>query len=410
MVGLLVDLVTGRDIGSAAAINGQTRYGHDVDSRIHYSLEHEDGPGSLLGAVIDTIDGILDELLEAKSLSREDVYEIVVVGNTTMTHLLLGVSPRCLGFLPFNPVFRGAVDVNAKDAGIQINGAGRLYVLPGIAGFIGADTVGALLAAGMDYGDQHGVQMLADVGTNCEVVLRLGDRLIACSTPTGPAFEGMRITHGMYAGPGAIEKITFGESVRNQVIGRGTPKGICGSGLVDAGAELLRVGLIDETGRLAGRLDCNGAFPPELMDRLVEVEGDRQFVLATDEEGRRITMTQGDIRELQAAKAAIRSGIEALLNAAGVKPSDVSMLYLAGGFGNYLNKTNTMRLGLLPKLPEERIRFIGNAAVVGAKMALLSRAARRRANRIAVEAEHLKIAETPDFQDRYVDAMLFDPV
>lgn len=410
VVGLLVDLTTGRDLGTAAGINGQTRYGHDVISRIQYSLEVENGLDHLQEAVITTIGVVLDELLQAKNLCREDIYEIVVVGNTTMTHLLLGISPRSLGFLPFSPVFRDAVEVNARDVGIRINCAGRLYVLPSIAGFIGADTIAALLAAGMDDSDQQGVHMLADVGTNCEIVLRLGGRLIACSTPAGPAFEGMRITHGMYAGPGAIEKITLGDSVRNQVIGRGSPKGICGSGLVDLGAELLRVGLIDETGRLAESTECKGAFPVELTERLIEVSGERQFVLATDDEGRRITLTQGDIRELQAAKAAIRSGIEALLDAAGVKPADLSSLSLAGGFGNYLSKTNTIRLGLLPKLPEDRIRFIGNAAVVGAKMALLSRAARRHADRIAGEAEHLKIAETPNFQDRYVDAMLFDPV
>jgi uncharacterized 2Fe-2S/4Fe-4S cluster protein (DUF4445 family) len=407
VVGALVNLTTGRDVEAASAINAQTKYGHDVISRIHFTLEREDGLALLQKAVVDTVNGIIERLLAASGVSADAVYEMTVVGNTTMTHLLLGLSPRSLGFLPFVPAVSRAMDVEARLLGINIHQAANVHVLPNIAGFVGADTVGALLAAGMDEPD-NGVRMVADVGTNCEIVLRLDNRLIACSTPAGPAFEGMRIKHGMYAGPGAIEAVTLDGDCRYRVIGRTAPRGLCGSGLVDVGAELLRTGLMDETGRLCSESELDGTIPPALRARLIEDESERQFVIVPDPAGTPIAITQRDIRELQVAKAAIRSGIDALLAVTGLGPSDISTFYLAGGFGNYLNKHQALRLGMIPPMPADRIRFIGNAAAVGAKLALVSQEMRRRAQRIARMAEHLQIAETLDFQSRFAEAMLFE--
>jgi uncharacterized 2Fe-2S/4Fe-4S cluster protein (DUF4445 family) len=297
-------------------------------------------------------------------------------------------------------------NVDAGTLGIHIHPSANIHVLPGIAGFVGADTVAAILAAGMD--EDHGdVRMLADVGTNCEIVLRHGSRLIACSTPAGPAFEGARIRNGMYAGPGAIERVRLDEDCALRVIGRIPPQGICGSGLVDLGAELLRVGIMDETGRLLDDPELDGRISFSLRRRLVETDGERSFVVAETEEGNPLVLTQRDIRELQVAKAAIRSGVEVLLDAAGLCPEDVSTLYLAGGFGSYLNRAHALYLGMIPDMPVDRIRFTGNAAAVGARLALVSQEMRRRAEQVARHAEHLQIADTPDFQFRFAEAMLF---
>lgn len=407
VVGTLVDLVTGRDAGTASAVNRQTRYGHDVISRIHYTLEHDDGLERLQQAVVDTVNLIVEKLIAAHGVSPDDVYEMTMVGNTTMMHLLLGINPRSLGFLPYVPVSSHPLNADARTLGIRINPAASVHVLPNIAGFVGADTVAALLAAGMDEDDAH-IRMLADVGTNCEIALRHDGRIIACSTPAGPAFEGARIRHGMYAGPGAIERVALDDDCVCKVIGRAAPQGICGSGLVDIGAELLRTGLMDETGRLLPAEELDGGVSAALRARMVEQEGEPAFVMAETGAGRRIVLTQRDIRELQLAKAAIRTGIDALLDAHRLRPPDISTFYLAGGFGSYINKAHAVRLGMIPEMPLDRIRFIGNAAAVGAKLALVSQEIRRKALRVARHTEHLQIAETPDFQSRFADAMIFE--
>ncbi|MDP6053198.1 MAG: ASKHA domain-containing protein [Candidatus Latescibacteria bacterium] len=406
VVGTLVDLITGREMGSASSINNQTQYGHDVISRINHTLEQGTGLADLQQAVVDTLNLVIEKLLTSLDIDPEAVYEMTVVGNATMVHFLLGIPARSLGFLPYVPVVNHAMDVEAQSLGIRINPSANIHVLPSIAGFVGADTVGALLTAGMDENDGT-IQLLADVGTNCEIVLRQDDRLIACSTPAGPAFEGARIKHGMYALPGAIEQVALDEDCTCKVIGRGPPQGICGSGLVDIGAELFRTGMIDETGRLLTADELDREVSASLSSRLVEENGDLQFVLATTETAQPIALTQRDVRELQVAKAAIRSGIDALLAATGLQPSNVSNLYLAGGFGSYLNKEHAIRLGMIPDMPLDRIKFIGNAAIVGAKLALISQEMRRRARQVAETAEHLQLADRPDFQMRFADAMMF---
>lgn len=409
IVGTLLDLKSGSQVSTASAINGQTHYGHDVISRIHYVLENPDGLENLQSALMATVNDIVGRLLSPSKVDPQDVYELTVVGNATMTHLFLGVDPRSLGFLPYVPVMNHAVEVDAASLGLNVNPIAEVHVLPGIAGYVGADTVGALLAAGMDNpGD--GIQMVADVGTNCEIVLHYEGRLIACSTPAGPAFEGARIQHGMYAGHGAIEKVRLDVDgdCECKVIGRVEPRGICGSGLVDIGAELLRAGLMDETGRLLAPDEVDEGLSPLLRGRIREDETGVHFVLAENSSGEVIVLTQRDIRELQLAKAAIRSGVEALLDAVDLKPEDLTHFYLAGGFGSYLDSRQAIRLGMIPEIAEDRIHFIGNAAVVGARLALVSTDMRRRAGQLARSAEHLQIAETAEFQMRFAEAMLFD--
>lgn len=406
VVGALVDLKTGKGLGMASAVNRQTAYGHDVIGRINMTIEQADGLGTLRRAALETLNFVVEKLTEEAGVSREEVYEATVVGNATMVHLFLGIPPRFLGRLPYVAVVGDAVDVRAQEAGLDIHPDGRVYVLPNIAGFVGADTVGAILASGLDEDDGR-IRMMADIGTNCEIALRVERRLIVCSTPAGPAFEGARITCGMYAAPGAIEGVKIDGDVRVKVIGGGAPRGLCGSGLVDVGAELLRVGVVDETGRMLGLGELDGKAPPAVRQRVMEEASGMAFRVAEGEGGEAIRLTQRDIRELQLAKGAIRTGIDLLLERAGLGVGDVDELCLAGGFGNYIDKRNAIRLGLIPALPLERLRFIGNGALVGARMALVSIAMRRRGERVAREAEHLQIAGTPDFQMRFSEAMLF---
>jgi uncharacterized 2Fe-2S/4Fe-4S cluster protein (DUF4445 family) len=406
VVGTVVDLRTGKDLAAGSAVNGQTKYGHDVIARIKFSIETDEGLVRLQEAVRDTVNRVLTEVVLSAEISPDEIYEVAVVGNATMSHLLLGVPPDSLGRLPYAPVFSSGINVSASDLGFDLNPRANVYVLPNIAGFVGADTVGAILASGFDEPDGK-VRMLADVGTNCEIVLRKGDDLLACSTPAGPAFEGAKISHGMYARNGAIEEVHLDKDCTYKVIGRKKPQGLCGSGLVDVGAELLRVGIVDRTGRMLPPEELPAGLPQALRDRVVQKDGKVQFIIASSESGEPITLTERDMRELQLAKGAVRTGIEVLLQRTGISLADLDELCIAGGFGSYLGKESAIRLGLIPDLPLERIRIVGNAAIGGAKLALISREMRRRAATVSRAAQHIQIADTPDFQTQFMEAMMF---
>ena len=406
VVGALIDLHDGREVAIASSVNEQAQYGHDVISRILHTIEKAEGLDQLRAAVMQSVKRVLQSVTEKAGISSDQIYEVTVAGNTTMAHLFAGIHPRTLGTLPYVPVISDAINIPASDLEMPIHSRGTVHLLPNIAGFVGADTVAAILAASFDEDDGR-IRMLADIGTNCEIVLRKGDQLLAASTPAGPAFEGARITHGMYALPGAIERIQLDGDCSVKVIGQTTPKGICGSGLVDAGAELLRVGLIDMMGRMLEPSEVDGNLAPCVRERLIEDDMGSAFILANGEVDP-ITLTQRDMRELQLAKGAIRTGIDALLQHAGVSLEDLDELCLAGGFGSYINKGNAIRLGLIPNLDEERITYIGNAALVGSKLVLVSRQMRRRAMELINQVVHLQVAHTPEFQMAFAEAMLFE--
>ncbi len=406
VVAALVDLSTGRQLGYAATVNQQAAQGHDVIARINATVEQADGLLQLQEAARSSLDRVIAQVLEEQRVAAVEVYEATLVGNATMVHLYLGIAPTSLGQLPYVGVVGDAVELPARELNLHLHPEARLYVLPAIAGFVGADTVAAVLAAGLDEDDGR-IRIAADIGTNCELALRRGERLLVTSTPAGPAFEGARIACGMYAGPGAIESVHFGEDVDCKVIGRQDPRGLCGSGLVDAGAELLRCEIVDETGRLLVPEELGDQVPAALKKRLVPRDEELSFVLAETAAGEPVALTQRDIRELQLAKASIRTGIDLLLEAAELQAAEIEEFVIAGGFGNYLDKANAMRLGLIPALPPERLRFIGNGALVGARLALLSRPLRRRGAQLAQRAEHLQLAGTPDFQTRFTEALLF---
>jgi uncharacterized 2Fe-2S/4Fe-4S cluster protein (DUF4445 family) len=403
VVASLVDLVTGREAGHAAVVNKQTAYGHDVIARINHTLEGENCLEELRQAAVQSLQEVIALALEKAGVGRAEVYEATLVGNSTMMHLFLGISPLSLGKLPYVAMFNDALEMPARQAGLALNPAAWLYLLPEIAGFVGADTVGAILATGLDE-DQGRIRLVADIGTNCELALRHGARLLVTSTPAGPAFEGARIACGMYAAPGAIEAVHLDGTVRLKVIGGGEPRGLCGSGLLDIGAELVRHRIVDETGRL---LDPEEVEVRAWKERLVEQEEERAFVLAWREGEAPLVLTQRDVRELQLAKGSIRTAIDFLLERTGLTPADLDEFCLAGGFGNYLDEHSALRLGLLPAIAPEKIRFVGNGALVGARLALVSRELRQRGALAARQAEHLQLAGTPDFQMRFAESMLF---
>ncbi|NQT20592.1 MAG: DUF4445 domain-containing protein [Planctomycetes bacterium] len=406
VVGILVDLVTGESKLTASRMNPQVSRGDDVVSRLSYISENEHGLQELHERIIGCVNEIVAELCEKASVPPEQIYELAAVGNTTMNHIFLAVDPRKVAQAPFAAVLREAANVNASDIGISINPFGNVYTSPNIAGFVGGDTVAVILATGMIHGD--GVRLAIDIGTNGELVLATKDRVISCSTAAGPAFEGARIQHGMRAAGGAIDKVVFNKAVRVTTIADAPPRGICGTGLIDSVAEMVRTGVVDYTGRI---IDVGEAELPDFLKRrVVESEAGNEFVLVDADKtdnGKNIVLTQRDVREVQLAKGAMRAGIQILLSVMGLAADDIDEVYLAGAFGNFIRRSMAKQLGLLPDIPSERIAFVGNAAATGARMVLAARELRAEAEKISKEVEYIELAGRPDFQQEFMSSMLF---
>ncbi len=403
VVAQVVNLSTGEVVGTDSRVNDQSRFGGDVIARINHCFTEDHGLDELKDAVLSTI----KECIAASGVDPSQVYEAVAVGNTTMMHLLAGISPESLGQLPYTPVMRAGVDVPAAYFPMPFSDTASVHLMAGIAGYVGADTVAAMLAAGFDE-PYEGVRLLADIGTNCELVLQRGDEVVACSTPAGPAFEGARLEHGMLAGPGAIERVTVGDTCEIRVVGRADPSGICGSGVVDVTAQLLEAGVIEITGRLTDAEDAPASLPDDIRDRIGSTEYGPIFVVARREDGETVHVTQRDIRETQLAKAAVRTGIDTLLHSMDIPATDIDELLVAGGFGSYLNTANARRLGMIPDIDDEKIKYIGNAAIVGARLALISAEMRARGEALSRRVKHVQVALLPSFQDRFAEAMLFE--
>jgi uncharacterized 2Fe-2S/4Fe-4S cluster protein (DUF4445 family) len=334
------------------------------------------------------------------------IYKVVVVGNTCMHHVLLGIDPSHVGLAPYAPVMRHPLTLAARDLFLKIAPEARVCLLPIVAGFVGADAVAVALATHLDEG--AGLRIAVDIGTNGEVLLGSEARLVACSAPAGPAFEGGQIRHGMRGALGAIDRVTVDDDVHVHTIGEADALGLCGSGLLDLVAGLLHAGVIDWTGLI--RVDRRDALPPRLRDRVVMRGEEREvIVLRPGEAGatREIVLTQDDVRQLQLAKGAIASGIAMLQHVTGVPDDRVAELLLAGGFGNYLSIASAVRIGLIPDLGPGRVRYVGNAAALGAQLCLLSEAERARAEALARRIEHVSLAAHPDFEQIFVDCMNF---
>jgi len=408
VVGTLFDLTDGSECDVASEMNAQIAYGDDVISRILKVREEAGALEFLQQAILGTINLILTTLAQRAEVACEKIYEIVIAGNSTMQQIAAGFDPSALGEAPFVQVFDKAQTLPASHLGLRANDRASIYLFPQVGGFVGGDTVAGILAARLDQWDKP--VLLVDIGTNGEIVLAHNGTMLAASTAAGPAFEGARITQGMRAIKGAIEKVIVSDDVQVNVIGNVDPTGLCGSALIDVVAELLRIGVIDETGRILSPDEIPDSVPEPVRRRLVETENDVNFMLADSGNSPAVApvyLWQRDVRELQLATGAIRAGINILLRASGLTPDDVGAVLLAGAFGNFIRRSNARRIGLLPQIPADSIRFIGNAASLGSKLVLLSADERRYATELRHKVKHVDLSMDPEFQMEFGMAMMF---
>ncbi|MCS7261000.1 MAG: ASKHA domain-containing protein [Anaerolineae bacterium] len=386
IAGYLVDLRDGHLLASHGMMNPQISYGEDIVSRITYAESNSEGAVRLQQAVVEGLNQLIDALCDTAGADRQHIVEAVIVGNTAMHHLLLRLPTRQLARSPFIPAVVSALDIQARDVGLRIAPGAHVYIPPNIAGYVGADHVAVLIATAHTWSE--GTTLVLDIGTNTEISLITPvGAITSLSCASGPAFEGYHIQHGIRATAGAIERVQITpERVFYKTIHDAPPVGICGSGILDAIAQL----------RLAGVLGENGAFRAGSHPRLRRSNGQWHFVLA-EQDGRVITVTQQDVREIQLAKAAIQTGIEVLLRENGLAAEQVSKVLIAGAFGSYLDIANAVAIGLLPDLPLERFAQIGNAAGVGARQLLLSSSLRQKARTLHTQVHFIELATYPGF-------------
>ncbi|MBQ6752934.1 MAG: DUF4445 domain-containing protein [Clostridia bacterium] len=389
----LLNLSTGETIDVLGELNEQIRYGADVVSRCIFSLKN--GVEEISSCVNKQADLMIGKLLEKHGLSKDDVCLVTIVGNTCMHHIFAGINPTTLVEIPYMPTVYEAFEKPAKDFFGNVNENAKVLFLPVIAGFVGADTVGAMLAVRFDEKEKN--TLLLDIGTNGEMVMGNRDRYVACSTASGPAFEGAKILFGMRGAAGAIDHVNFNDGKLDiSVIGDEKAVGICGSGLIDIITVLLDEGVIMPGGRFDRK------YEGPLKDRVKDIDGAKCFVLTDD-----VYLTQKDIREVQLAKGAIAAGIEILSKTLGITYDDIDQVLIAGAFGNHMRKESMCRIKLLPPEFIDRIVPVGNAAGEGSKMALLSKEEYDRAQRMAKKAEFVELASHPDFQQLFIAQLDF---
>ncbi|HKB08836.1 MAG TPA: ASKHA domain-containing protein [Candidatus Polarisedimenticolia bacterium] len=411
IVGTLLDLNNGEVRAVASTLNAQAIHGGDVLSRISYTMGKREGLEELQRLAAFTINGIIEKVTAEAGVAAARVYEIAVAGNLTMMHLLMGIDPEPISVTPFAAAAAHGIDLKARDLGLSIHPEGRVYLFPAIGAYVGGDIVAGLLATAVPRGDK--LRLFVDVGTNGEIALGHEQRTVATAAPAGPAFEGAEISCGMRATTGAIEGVQITEdAVVLQTIDDAPPAGLCGSGLVDVVAQLYKRGLLDPSGRLRSADDLRGRVPESLTSRLVSVDGVRAFVLATAAEtgDRPVVFTQKDVRQLQFAKGSIASGIKVLMKTMGVRPEDVQEVLLAGAFGSYIHPDAARIIGLVPPVPLDRIRAVGNAAGEGAKIALLSYREREAAEAMPSRVEYIELSGREDFNEIFMGVLGFPPL
>jgi len=406
IVGNLMDLATGEQLAAVGSVNPQAVYGGDLMSRIAFAQFDDKKLTTLRAKALNAINDFISEACEKANIEASNIYKIVVVGNTCMHHVLLGIDVSYVGLAPYAPSVREPLEIPARDLPLKSAPNAYLCLLPIVAGFVGADAMACVLATRIYESEE--IRALVDIGTNGEVVMGNKDKLMACSAPAGPALEGAQIRHGMRAAAGAIEKVVIDEDVHVSTVGGMPAIGICGSGLIDACAKMLDAGVLDGTGLL--RRDRNEQVPAAVGKRVLANDQGREFILAWSEQAGKdehITITQSDVRQFQLAKSAIYSGIVMLQQVMGVSGEALAELMLCGGFGNYINIASAVKVRLLPDLPLKKISYVGNAAALGAQMALLSETERNRAWELAQRIEHVALATRPDFQTIFIDGMGF---
>ncbi len=399
VVGHLVDLTTGSTREAAAKYNSQIRYGADVINRINHARQ-PGGAEELHQAVIQDVETLIDDLAQRAHLGRGDVHCVVAAGNTAMLHFLLGLEADLIRLSPFVPSATSPPPVRAAEIGLRIHPRGILYALPMVGSYVGGDITAGILAAGMHECDE--LSLLLDIGTNGEIVLGNRDFLIACSASAGPAFEGGSVTCGMRATSGAIDSVRIFQrdlAVSATTIDDCPAAGLCGTGLIDALSAMLLSGIVDRSGRFQ---------PQRAPDRFRHSEnGQAEFVLVSRKESggqRDIVISQADVENLIRTKGAIYAAADSLVRSVGLSFADVEKLYISGAFGNRLDVSSCINIGLLPDVPTERIEFLGNSCVAGAKMVMLSRDMSRQLNRIRDQIAYQELMVDPDYMDKFTSA------
>jgi uncharacterized 2Fe-2S/4Fe-4S cluster protein (DUF4445 family) len=406
VVATLMDLSNGMPLAVASMLNMQQQFGADVISRISATMLDPEKLFTLQRLAHETLDQLAGEVCDEAGVDRIDVFQVAVAGNATMIQIALGIDPEPLGVAPFILAAEEYPDVKAHELGLNVNPQARATLFPALGAYVGGDIVSGALASGMDR-DQR-VRLFIDVGTNCEMILGNSERLLATAAPAGPAFEAASIKCGMRAAPGAIEVVTIElDGVTLGTIDSQPAVGICGSGLVDAVAELVKVGLLDESGRFVTD-EVAQQISPVLAERLVMRGEERIFMLTPGIEGEKeVFLSQRDVRELQFAKAAISTGWAILLEDYGIEQKDVQQVLLAGSFGSYLSAKNAKAIGLVPDIATTRILSAGNVAGEGAKMVLLSGSERNGARSLVNLVHYVELSEREDFNDRFVEELAF---
>jgi uncharacterized 2Fe-2S/4Fe-4S cluster protein (DUF4445 family) len=409
VAGYLCELHTGEVLATESMMNPQVTFGEDVMSRITYAMFNEDGLAKMNAAIIESLNSIARDITGQVNLTPEDICDVTIVGNTAMHHIFLNICPEYLGKVPFPPALHTSVDVKARELGLKVSTGAYVHVLPIEAGFVGADNVGVLIAE--EPHNQDEMALIIDIGTNGELVLGNREKLISSSCATGPAFEGAHIQYGMRAAPGSIEKVKIDPETKEvffKVIGKEewntelenvNAKGICGSGIIDAVANMFRAGIIQRNGRFNTDLDT---------PRLKLNEDGPEFVIAWAHEtsiGKDITISLGDVRAVQLAKGAMYAGAKLMMRRLGIERLD--KVILAGAFGSYIDKESAMIMGLFPDCEPEDVYAVGNAAGDGARMALLNRDKRVEANQIARQVEYVELTVEGDFEREFAQAMYF---
>ncbi len=394
----LMDFTTGTTLAAMGAMNPQIAFGEDVIARIGHTVSHPEGAAQLRHAIVAAINRLAGDLCTQAGREVGDIAEAVIAGNTVMHHLFLGLPVKQLGQAPFVAAESAALDLPSTDLGLKMAPGASVHLLPNIAGFVGGDHVAMLLAAGFPKPDR--IVLGIDIGTNTEISLAAKGRHFACSTASGPAFEGAHIRCGMRAAPGAIEEVLInGDQVLIRTIENRPPAGLCGSGILDLVAQMRRAGILNPV----GTMEMSSVHP-----RLRSGKQGPEFIVASgaEESGIEITFSRADLSQIQLAKSAIRSGIAILLQHAGVSELDIDEIMIAGAFGTYLNVQSAIDIGMFPRVDRHRFKQVGNAAGAGARMALLSMAQRDRAARLAREAEYLELTTQKDFSSIFTESLL----
>ncbi len=398
----LVDLRDGKVLSSAAMINPQKQFGFDVLSRISHEIENPDqGIQDLQGQIVTGLNQLIDALCVESGICRSHIYDISVAANTTMLHMLLGIDARSLGKAPFAPVFTEAKRVKAEEIGLRLPHTAELYCLPSVSAYIGADIVAGVYVCKLQ--EEKGKVLFVDIGTNGEIVLSVGGKLLSCSAAAGPALEGMNISAGMRAAEGAVEDLRIDEKgISLKVIGDVPPCGICGSGIIAAVRELLKVGLLKKEGAFIKK---ESMAKEDYRYALLEEDGRRRRVCLSSEQN--IRVSQSDIRQVQLAKGAILSGFLALLKQAKLQMEDLDKVVIAGQFGKYLPVESLTAVGIIPKDIRDRIVYVGNTAKTGAYMALLSEKCKEDMERLAKEISYLELGTVPFYERLFSECLIF---